>query len=102
MLIVEILIPLADNDGRTFTSDHHAAFEAALAGLFGGFSRLPGTVTGGWQHEGRLYRDDLVVYAVALPSIVEGAKVGEAVEIAKAHYAQLAIFIRYLGFAETR
>lgn len=100
MLVVELYIPLADNDGRIFTADHHAAFETALAGLFGGFSRLPGTVTGGWQAEGRLYRDDLVVYAVALSSIVEGAKVGDAAKLAKAHYAQLAIFVRYLGLSE--
>lgn len=99
MLIIELYIPLADNDGRVFTADHHEAFETVLAGLFGGFTRT-GQVTGGWQHEGRIYRDELVSYVVTLPSIVQGAKVGEAVDVAKAHYAQLAIFVRYLGLAE--
>lgn len=101
MILIEIFIPLAGNDGETFTGEHHAAFEAVLADLFGGFSRLPGTVAGGWSDAGRLYRDDLVIYVVGIRSIVDGAKVGEAVTVAKAHYAQLAIFVRYLGLAET-
>lgn len=101
MIIVEIFIPLASNDGETFSGEHHAAFEAVLADLFGGFSRLPGKVAGGWAHEGRLYSDDLVVYLVGLRSLVDGGKVGQAAAVAKAHYGQLAIFVRYLGLAET-
>src|SRR5690606_32796588 len=78
-MLVELFIPLASNEGETFTADHHAAFEAVLTGLFGGFSRLPGVVTGGWEDAGRIYRDDLVIYAVVLPSLAAGGKVAEAV-----------------------
>lgn len=100
MITVELFIPLAANDGQRFDAAHHDTFEAFLAGLFNGFSRLPGVVAGGWQHEGRVYRDELVVYVVALRSLTEGDKVREAVAFAKSHYDQLAIFIRYLGVSE--
>ncbi|MBW1878821.1 MAG: hypothetical protein JRI25_20465 [Deltaproteobacteria bacterium] len=100
MLGIELFIPLADNDGRRFGDDHHAAFEAGLAAIFGGCSRLPGAVIGAWEHEGRTYHDDSVVYLVALPSLLDGGKVRQAVEVAKRHYRQEAIFIRYLGQVE--
>lgn len=100
MLAIEFFIPLAGNDGHTFTASHHLAFETVMVDIFGGFSRLPGTVTGRWADAGRVYHDDLVVYLVALPSITAGDKVARAVEVAKAHYAQEAIFLRYLGTTE--
>lgn len=100
MIVIELFVPLADNDGAVFTDAHHRAFEQVLVTLFGGFSRLPGMVSGGWSEGGKLYRDDLVIYAVALPSLLDGGKVREAVETMKAHYAQLAVFIRYMGRAE--
>jgi hypothetical protein len=100
MIIVEILIPLTSNEGAVFTADHHAAFEAHLIAVFGGFSLLPGTVKGGWADAGVIYTDETRVYAVALVSITDGAKVADVVIVAKAHYAQLAIFVRYLGIAE--
>lgn len=99
-IFVEILIPLTSNEGSTFTHDHHAAFEAHLLIVAGGFSLLPGTVAGGWSDDGVVYNDTLRVYAVTLVSITEGGKVREIVDFAKAHYTQLAIFVRYLGLAE--
>lgn len=100
MIIVELLIPLTANDGAAFTADHHAAFEASLIATFGGFSLLPGTVRGGWADAGVLYTDHTRVYAVAIASIGDGDKVRDAADRAKAHYGQLAIFVRYLGLAE--
>ena len=41
MVIVEILIPLASNEGATFDAAHHQAFEAHLITTFGGYSLLP-------------------------------------------------------------
>jgi hypothetical protein len=60
----------------------------------------PGAVEGGWEHEGKVYRDRTLAYVVALPSITWGGKVGEAAEFAKAHYEQIHLFVRYLGLAE--
>jgi hypothetical protein len=101
VIIVEILIPLTSNEGSAFDADHHLAFEAELIATFGGYSLLPGTVRGGWADAGVVYTDETRVYAVAIGSLlVDGAKVLRVVEVAKKHYAQLAIFVRYLGMAE--
>ena len=97
---VQILVPLADNDTREFTPDHHAQFEWAILERFGGLSLLPGALTGEWKDLDVVYSDQLRVYVVAVPSITKGNLIGELVEIAKAHYRQRAIYIRYLGQAE--
>ena len=65
-----------------------------------GLSLLPGTVEGQWKDRGRIYYDSLRVYSIALESITQGSLIGELAEIAKAHYQQEAVFIRYLGQAE--
>ena len=100
MFTITLLIPQADNDGRSFTLGEVAAFEADLVGLFGGFSRQTAPVVGGWEDAGRVYRDTSTAYLVALGSIADGGKVAEAVEVAKARFAQEAIFVQYLGLAE--
>lgn len=100
MVEVVVLIPLSGNDGAAFTSEQHAAFEAFVLTRFGGLSRLSGTVAGKWLADGTTYTDELVAYAIAMQSITDGGLLREVVEFAKAHYAQEAIFVRYLGLAE--
>lgn len=99
MFEVRILIPQADNEGRQFLPTHHAQFEAFLIGTFGGFTRY-GEAVGGWKDGDRVYNDALTIYGVAVQSITDGAKIAEVAEMAKAHYAQEAIFLTYLGQAE--
>lgn len=99
-MLIELFIPLADNDERVFALEHHRAFEARLLDLFGGFTRKAEPLQGAWRDEGQTYRDDLVVYVVRLESITLGVRVREAVEFAKAHYEQEAIFVSYLGLSE--
>lgn len=100
MIEVQILIPLVGNDSVAFTPKQHADFESVLLSHFGGCSKLPGNVTGQWVGEGKTYTDSLVVYVVAMPSILDAAKLGAAVAFARTHYAQEAIYIRYLGLSE--
>lgn len=101
MFEVQMLIPLADNDGETFTAAHHAAFEEAMVDAFGGFTRLPATAVGGWRNaDGVMFADVTRVYAIAIASITDGEKLGGIVRFAKAFYLQEAIFIRYLGVIE--
>lgn len=100
MFEVQILIPVADNDGNSFSPSHFGAFEAKASELFGGITRNPGTAQGSWVDEGTTYHDDSRVYAVAVKTLADGAKVAELVEFAKLHFKQLAIFIRYLGMVE--
>lgn len=99
MFEVKILIPKDSNDGETFSAAHHAQFETAAVSLFGGVTRY-GTAEGSWSEGGAIYRDRHMVYAVALASIADGAKVGELAAFARAHYSQMAIYITYLGQAE--
>lgn len=98
MFELHLFIPLTDNDGRTFTEAHYAQFEREVLEPFGGLSRMPGHIAGQWVDQDVIYYDTLRAYTVA--SIVDGAKIGELVEIAKPHYRQEAIHIRYLGQAE--
>jgi hypothetical protein len=101
MFEVQMLIPLADNDGETFTAEHHAAFEEAIVDAFGGFTRLPSSAIGGWKNAaGVMFSDVTRVYAVAVVSLTDGDKLGGLVRFAKAFYLQEAIFIRYLGIVE--
>jgi hypothetical protein len=100
MIAVEIFIPVASNEGEEFQAEDDAAFELHLLNLFGGMSRLPGLVQGAWIDAGAVYRDQNRVYVVALASIGDGSKIREAVDFAKKHYRQLAIFVRYLGQVE--
>lgn len=100
MIEVTILIPVASNDGKRFAADMHAAFEAHAVGLFGGITRLPHTAVGNWIDDGITYADETILYVVALPSIVDGGKVGLIASYAAAHYGQEAIYVRYLGMSE--
>lgn len=101
MVLAEVLIPVADNDGAAFGADVFISFEAELVENFGGFSRLPGFVLGAWQDEGVIYQDELIVYQVALSSLLrEGSKVVAVAESAKRRFRQEAIFVRYNGLAE--
>lgn len=102
MIEVTILVPVADNDGQTFSTSHHTIFEAFLAKRFGGFTRLPGEASGGWVDgaTGRYYSDRTILYVVAVRGLVGNEDLREAVSFAKAHFRQEAIFLRYLGVAE--
>ena len=99
-MLVELFIPLADNDGLVFGLAHHRVFEERLLDVFGGFTRRSDPIKGAWIDNGRIYQDDLVIYVVRLESITLGSRVREAVEFAKAHYEQEAIFVSYLGLSE--
>jgi hypothetical protein len=101
MIEVQILIPLSDNAGVPFPSVHHDPFEQELLRLFGASSKLPGVVAGQWTSSGQVYRDDTRVYVVAVDGIIaKGDALRSAVTFAKAHYVQLAIYVRYLGISE--
>lgn len=101
MFEVQLLIPLADNDGETFTAEHHAAFEAAIIDSFGGFTLYPSSAVGGWRNTaGVTFADATRIYGIAVVSLADGDKVGALARFAKAFYVQEAIFIRYLGVVE--
>lgn len=65
MHLVEILLPLYDNDGRRFASAEFDRVRDELAAEFGGvtaFRRAPGE--GVWAEDGEVTRDRVVVFEV--------------------------------------
>lgn len=67
MIKAVVLVPLRDNDGRTFPRSAWRDLEARLQ-QFGGFTRFP-DVIGVWQASGgQLYRDRSRHYMVSLVS----------------------------------
>jgi hypothetical protein len=66
MHLIELLLPLYDNNGNPFGSDLFDQIRNELTDLFGGitaFRRSP--AEGLWQEtDGKVYRDEIVVYEV--------------------------------------
>ena len=63
----EILLPLRFNDGRPVPSELVAETVIRLREQFGAVSAENQTIQGQWQHEGVVYRDDLVRVFVDVP-----------------------------------
>jgi len=65
MHLVQILLPLADNEGRRFGGEAYGRVRSELAQKFGGitsFTRAP--AEGVWKDGGQMSRDDIVVFEV--------------------------------------
>ena len=56
----EILLPLRHNDGSPIPDDLVGGVLVSLRERFGAVSFETQTIRGLWQHEGQIYRDDLV------------------------------------------
>jgi putative IMPACT (imprinted ancient) family translation regulator len=70
MHLVEILLPLADNDGRPFAQSRFVEVRDELVRRFGGvtaFTRTP--AEGIFEAEGTTVRDDIVVLEVMAESL---------------------------------
>jgi hypothetical protein len=102
MIEVQILIPVADNDGVFFTPRHDGVYEDALVVLFGGFTGPTAALGGAWRDkDGRVWRDRNRAYVVFVHGLVDRSpQILAAINFAKQHYRQLAITIRYLDHAE--
>jgi len=67
MYLIQLLIPLADNDGRRFPQSHYTTLSEELTERFGGltaYSRSP--AIGLWQPDDgdERRRDDVIAYEV--------------------------------------
>jgi hypothetical protein len=65
MYLIQILLPLYDNDGREQPSELFGDVRRQLTEKFGGltaYSRTP--AQGLWKNEGETHRDDIVVFEV--------------------------------------
>lgn len=102
MIEVTLLVPRVGNDGARFSAAHHVVFESFVLDRFGGFTKLPNEAEGLWRDDGgTTYRDATIVLVIAVEGLVKQAvPLREVIDFAKAHYAQLAVYVRYLGVAE--
>lgn len=70
MHLIQILLPLADNDGAPFPDGLFAAVQRDLAERFGGvtaFTRAP--AEGVWRHAGTRRHDDIIIVEVMAQEI---------------------------------
>jgi hypothetical protein len=73
MHLIQILLPLADNDGMPFPEALLRGIQAELAQRFGGvtaFSRAP--AKGIWQQGGARQQDDIVIVEVMTEELDAG------------------------------
>jgi hypothetical protein len=72
MHVVQILLPLADNQGRPFPDSLLRAVREELVSRFGGvtaYGRAP--ALGVWAHEGTRQQDDIIVIEVMVERLDE-------------------------------
>lgn len=71
MHLIQLLLPVRDNDGRQFAAELYQAVRSELAERFGGltaYSRAP--AEGLWKDEdGHAARDEVIVYEVMVDSL---------------------------------
>lgn len=73
MHLVEILLPLYDNEGRRFGAEEFDRVSEELAARFGGvtaFSRAP--AEGVWAEGGEVSRDEIVIFEVMADGLERG------------------------------
>ena len=71
MYLIQILLPLYDNNGHEFAAAEYARLRGELADRFGGvtaYSRAP--ARGVWKDKaGETSRDDIVIFEVMTPEL---------------------------------
>jgi len=84
--LYEILVPKADNNGKSFSRAKHKAWDAKAMAMSGGLTKLA-TGVGQWAYEGKVYRERMTPVRVALtPAEIESLSAFTA-----EHYKQLAV-----------
>ena len=90
----EILLPLRFNDGQPVPDELVADTLLELRQQFGAVSCETQTIRGLWQHEGQIYRDELVRLFVDVPEASESRKFFEEFkERVKGRFRQLDIWM---------
>jgi len=90
----EILLPLRFNDGSSVPDELVGDVLFGLRERFGAVSFETQTIRGLWQHEGQIYRDDLVrVFADVADTPLNRAWFLEFKERLKREFQQLDIWI---------
>ena len=70
MFLIQILLPLYDNNGNSFPNDYYIAVKEELTQNFGGvtmFSRAP--AVGVWKDADKNIHDEIIIFEVMLEEI---------------------------------
>ena len=97
--LVQLLLPLRDNEGEPFPRVAFAAVREELAGRFGGVTAyLQAPALGVWKdaEEGTLERDEIVVLEVMVDDL-DAAWWGEYREELRRRFRQEELVVRALG-----
>jgi hypothetical protein len=73
MYLIQILLPVQDNEGTAFGPELYREVREELSSRFGGltaFTRAP--AEGHWEEEGKTTRDDIVVFEVMADDLTTG------------------------------
>lgn len=71
--LIQILLPLSDNDGQPFAHTEYARVRDELTGRFGGMTAFTrGPAEGFWKEKADTVRDDIVVFEVMGPDLDPG------------------------------
>jgi hypothetical protein len=90
----EILLPLRFNDGQAVPESLVGDTLFELRQRFGAVSSETQTIRGTWQHEGQIYRDDLIRVFVDVPDLPETRQFFvEYKELLKGRFQQLDIWL---------
>ena len=98
MFLVQILLPLYDNDGHAFEASEYMRLRHELADRFGGvtaYMRAP--ARGVWRHEetGETSRDDIVIFEVMVHDLDREWWTGFRKEL-ETHFRQESVIVRAL------
>ena len=94
MHLVQLLLPVYDNEGQPFGPEQYAPVRQLLIGRFGGLTayvRAP--AAGLWKDGGETVRDDVVVYEVMVEEL-DRAWWGEYRETLRLAFRQEALVVR--------
>jgi hypothetical protein len=91
---LDLLVPLADNEGTPFTEAQFVRFERHVAGLTGGVTRL-GDVEGIWlSPTGEFQREKSRAYVTSVPETDATRIALELDSLIRSSFGQLAAFIQ--------
>jgi hypothetical protein len=100
--LVQIVLPLRDNEGRAFTNDAHGVTRRELLDRFGGvtaYQRTP--ALGLWKAgDGEVARDEVVIFEVLVEGGIDRAWWAAYRDTLRARFRQDALLMRALP-AET-
>ena len=65
MHLVQLLLPLYDNDGNHFPPEPYGLVRTELSGRFGGLTAFPSAPAEGlWTEDGKTSHDEIVIFEV--------------------------------------